>query len=56
MNKVKRKNSTGPSAKSEMFYFDDLMNPVTRDRATWAVFRELDEKGNLVFEAQGFID
>lgn len=56
MNKVKRKSSIGGSVKSEMFYFDDFMNPVTRDRATWAVFRELDEKGNLVFEAQGFID
>jgi hypothetical protein len=42
--------------RSEMHYFDDLMNPVTRDMATIAVFRELDEKGNVIFEAQGFID
>jgi hypothetical protein len=56
MYKVKGKRSSNGRVKAEIFYFDDLMNPVTRDRATWAVFRELDENGNLIFEAQGFID
>jgi len=42
--------------RSEIRYFDDDLNPVPRDKATWAVFRELDENGNLLFEAQGFID
>ncbi|MCK9439884.1 MAG: hypothetical protein M0Q13_00460 [Methanothrix sp.] len=41
---------------SEIKYFDDELNPVPRDRATWAVFREMDENGALLFEAQGFID
>lgn len=44
------------TTRSEIRYFDDDLNPVPRDRATWAVFRELDEHGDLVFEAQGFID
>jgi hypothetical protein len=42
--------------RSEIRYFDNDQNPVPRDRATWAVFRELDENGVLIFEAQGFID
>jgi hypothetical protein len=42
--------------RSEIRYFDDEFNPVARDRATWAVVRELDEKGNLVFEVEGYID
>jgi len=42
--------------RSEIRYFDDDQNPVSRDRATWAVFREMDENGALLFEAQGFID
>jgi hypothetical protein len=42
--------------RSEIRYFDDDQNPVPRDRATWAVFREVDENGVLLFEAQGFID
>ena len=44
------------SVRSEIRYFDDELNPVSRDKATWAVVREVDEKGNLLFEAQGFID
>jgi len=56
MKRVKPGSQTKKRTKSEIFYFDDLMNPVTRDRATWAVIRELDEDGNLIFEAQGFID
>jgi hypothetical protein len=44
------------SVRSEIRYFDDELNPVSRDKATWAVFRDVDEKGNLLFEAQGFID
>jgi|WetSurMetagenome_2_1015567.scaffolds.fasta_scaffold1576224_2 hypothetical protein len=42
--------------RSEIRYFDDDLNPVPRDRATWAVVREMDENGALLFEAQGFID
>jgi hypothetical protein len=41
---------------SEIRYFDDDLNLVSRDRATWAVFREVDENGVLLFKAQGFID
>jgi hypothetical protein len=42
--------------KSEIYYFDDDMNPVSRERATWALVRNLDENGNLLFEAEGFIE
>ena len=44
------------TVRSEIRYFDNDQNPVSRDRATWAVFREIDENGALLFEAQGFID
>jgi hypothetical protein len=44
------------AVRSEIRYFDNDQNPVSRDRATWAVFREMDENGALLFEAQGFID
>ncbi|MDD4163412.1 MAG: hypothetical protein PHW87_13135 [Methanothrix sp.] len=44
------------AVRSEIRYFDDDHNPVPRDGATWAVFREVDENGALLFEAQGFID
>jgi hypothetical protein len=44
------------AVRSEIRYFDNDQNPVSRDRATWAVFREVDENGALLFEAQGFID
>jgi hypothetical protein len=44
------------TTRSEIRYFDDDLNPVPRDRATWAVVREVDENGALLFEAQGFID
>jgi hypothetical protein len=44
------------TVRSEIRYFDNDQNPVSRDRATWAVFREVDENGALLFEAQGFID
>jgi hypothetical protein len=56
---MKRNNhATGlkKTKKSEIRYFDDDLNPVPRDRATWAVVREVDENGALLFEAQGFID
>jgi hypothetical protein len=56
---MKKRKLDGYSIKtirSEMRYFDDDHNPVPRDRATWAVFREVDENGALIFEAQGFID
>jgi hypothetical protein len=49
---VKAKNG----GRSEIQYFDDNMNPVSRDRATWALIRNLDEDGNLIFEAEGFIE
>ena len=42
--------------RSEIQYFDDDMDPVSRDKATWALIRNLDENGNLFFEAEGFID
>jgi hypothetical protein len=42
--------------KSEIHYFDDDMNPVSRDRATRVLVRNRDEKGNLLFEVEGFID
>lgn len=29
--------------RSEIRYFDDELNPVSRDKATWAVFREVDD-------------
>jgi hypothetical protein len=56
---MKKKILNGYSSRavrSEIRYFDDDQNPVSRDRATWAVFREVDENGALLFEAQGFID
>ena len=42
--------------KSEIHYFDDDMNPVSRDKATWVLVRNLDKNGNLLFEAEGFIE
>ena len=56
MKKFFGKASSRGRVKSEIFYFDDDHNPVPRDRATWAVVRELDENGNLLFEAEGFIE
>lgn len=55
---IKRKvnTATNKEARSEISYFDDDQNPVSREKATWAVFREVDENGNLLFEVQGFID
>jgi len=41
---------------SEISYFDDQRNPVPRDKATWALVRELDENGNLLLEIEGFLD
>lgn len=38
--------------RSEIQYFDDNMNPISRDRATWALVRNLDENRNLLFEAE----
>lgn len=56
MRKRNEHIKTSRSVCSEIRYFDDDQNPVSRDKATWAVFRETDENGNLLFEAQGFID
>jgi hypothetical protein len=56
MKKSKLDGYSKNSIRSEIRYFDDELNPVPRDRATWAVFREVDENGALLFEAQGFID
>ncbi|MBN1235827.1 MAG: hypothetical protein JW999_07235 [Methanotrichaceae archaeon] len=56
MKRVVRNVSQDKKIRSEIRYFDDYLNPVPRDRATWAVFREVDENGELLFEAQGFID
>jgi hypothetical protein len=56
MKKSKLDGSSKDAIRSEIRYFDGDHNPVPRDRATWAVFREVDENGALLFEAQGFID
>lgn len=56
MKRAEPKASSGRRVRSEIVYFDDDLTPVPREKATWAVFRELDEEGNLLFEAQGFID
>ena len=56
MNERLIDESSNKTVRSEIRYFDDQRNPVPRDKATWAVFQELDENGNLLFEAQGFID
>jgi hypothetical protein len=56
MKAFKHSVSDEHKGKSEIIYFDSDMNPVSRDKATWAVVRNLDEKGNLLFEAEGFID
>jgi hypothetical protein len=42
--------------RSVIQYFDDNMNPVSRDRATRALVRNLDENGTLLFEVEGFIE
>lgn len=42
--------------RSEIQYFDDDMNPVSRDKATRALVRNVDEDGNLLFEAESFIE
>ncbi len=56
MRKEKINADSKRVSRSEISYFDDDLNPVPRDRATWAVVREVDENGALLFEAQGFID
>lgn len=42
--------------KSEVYYLDDEDNVVEKEKATKAVIRELDDKGNLVNEIWGTID
>ena len=42
--------------KSEIIYLDDNKNIVSKDKATRAIIRELDEKGNLVREIFGTIN
>ncbi len=56
MKTFKHSVSAERKGKSEIIYFDSDMNPVSRDKATWAMIRNLDENGNLPFEAEGFID
>jgi hypothetical protein len=56
MKKILRQTSSEQKRRSEIRYFDNLMNPVPRDLATWAMVREMDEKGNVILEVQGFID
>jgi hypothetical protein len=48
-----RENS---NIRSEIRYFDDNMNPVPRDKAKRAFVRNVDENGNLLFEAESFIE
>lgn len=56
MKKISRQISSVKVVRSQICYFDNHMNPVPRDLATWAMVRELDDKGNVVLEVQGFID
>lgn len=56
MKNIRHGISRQGERRSEIRYFDDEFNPVVRDRATWAVVRELDENGNLLFEVEGYID
>jgi hypothetical protein len=56
MKKIKYAGSSKQKKRSQIQYFDDDMNPVSRDRATWAIIRNFDENGILLFEAEGFIE
>jgi len=56
MKKISRQISSEKMGRSEIRYFDHLMNPVPRDMATCAMVREMDDKGNVILEVQGFID
>ncbi len=56
MKAFKNSASAERKGKSEIIYFDNDMNPVSRDKVTRAMIRSLDKKGNLIFEAEGFID
>jgi len=56
MIKAKTNALSGRMTRKEIRYCDNDRNPVSRDKATWAVFRELDTNGNILFEAQGFIE
>jgi hypothetical protein len=56
MRRVSHEAPLRGCGRSEIRYFDDDQNPVSRDKAKWAVVRELDENGNLVIELEGFID
>lgn len=55
MRKIKLDAYSKKATRSEIRYFDDDFNQVPRDRATWAMVREMDENGALLFELQGFI-
>lgn len=40
---------------SEIYYLDSQGKPIDKSKAKIAVIRELDKKGNLVFETRGTI-
>ena len=42
------------AASSEIYYLDAEQNPVSKDKATRGIIRELDCEGNLVRETTGF--
>lgn len=56
MTKVLERAAMRQRARSEIHYFDDFNNPVPRDKATWAMVRDLDEQGNVILEVQGYVD
>jgi len=41
---------------AEAYFFDDVGNSVEKDKATRMIIRELDAKGNLLWETFGMID
>lgn len=49
-------SKTGPTpyggVKSEIYYLDNQGNPIDKSKATTAIIRELDSKGNLIQETR----
>ena len=49
---VLEKSTPAGGVVSEIYYFDDEMNPIDKSNATYAVIRELDDIGNLILETR----
>jgi len=56
MKKIRDEVREEQKRRSEIRYFDNQRNPVPKEKATWALVRELDSKGNILLEIEGLLD